>query len=375
MRTCISSTIARLSLIIIISNRKGKSHVHRGSFFPPLCCLALSSRHWCGATPSMHTESSKYVPIYIWRFTTRHRTKVSPSPPNDPGFTIIKNAIDSVRDIIDGQSVILVAPSFRNGQSWKWACTPFSGGCFPNNYFGGYSSFLNNGMTDKGYWLQVGLYFTNRDDLQDRHNPHYGNPPKDVSGSHTVTQQDCPGMAMPGPVDPLNPEGAGWVVFAGAQTDINGTKGNALAARALCVPYVPGHHYYTTITYSSGTWWTCAADLQDTTTYRCQPHGGSALGTRLIDCGGRTNVFFENWNKEPNRPWGFPPQLVAYGARIYVNGSPRSWPGQLKSTQHMCKDKSWPPVEAIVESSGLVEDAQHDGYAYFNTNYVPAWCE
>jgi hypothetical protein len=87
-------------------------------------------------------------------------------PPPHPGFAIIQNLIAD-EDLLDnnGQSVILIAPSFRNGHTWKWKCGEECTGivCRPK-LCGGFSALLNNGVTDKGYFLQVGLYFTNRDD-------------------------------------------------------------------------------------------------------------------------------------------------------------------------------------------------------------------
>jgi hypothetical protein len=116
-------------------------------------------------------------------------------------------------------------------------------------------------------------------------------------------------------------------------------------------------------------------------TYRCQEHkGATEVGsTYLITDPRGTNVFFENWNKDADRPWGFPFQLVAYGARIHAPGAPAggyNWPKnkqgfEAKWTQHSCEDENYPPQEAIVASSGLA----NDGQAFFNIGYLPPYCE
>jgi hypothetical protein len=89
--------------------------------------------------------------------------KVNRCEPPGRGFAIIQNLGPDTYLNNNGQTVILIAPTVGNNNTWKWEkCGPFTG-CIPTQWIGGYSAFLNNGMTDKHYFLQVGLYFTNRD--------------------------------------------------------------------------------------------------------------------------------------------------------------------------------------------------------------------
>lgn len=290
----------------------------------------------------------------------------SKCPPPYQGYAIIQNLIAD-EDLLDnnGQSVILIAPSFRNSHTWKWKCGEQCTGivCRPKRC-GGFSALLNNGVTDKGYFLQVGLYFTNRDDPV--------NPL--LKGNHPPIPSDCVNLPEPDPGNPFSPDGVGYVVFAGAKIEEGSAKPSA---HALCVPYTSGHHYYTTITYTSGTWWTCAADLQDTATYRCQEHPEATAtdSTHLINHPTGTSVFVENWNKKLLTSSGHPPQLVAYEAKIYKEGIGYPWKSEAKWTQHSCNDKSWPPEQAFVGS--LVTDGRpvNDGYAFFNAGYLPHYCE
>lgn len=289
----------------------------------------------------------------------------SKCPGAHPGFATIQNRL--AYNNIHGQSVILIAPSVGNNNTWKWiACdasviTP-APQCQPpipstaTAWAGGYSAFLNNAVTDGNYFLQVGFSFTNRDF---------------ITGNRPLPTKDCQNIPVNDPGNPFSPEGAGYVVFAGGKIE---EGASAPPSKALCVPYISGHHYYTTISFTSGMWWTCAADLQVPSTYRCQPHPeakGSGTG-RLINHPSRgTNVFAENWNKDPAWTQGFPYQWVAYGAKIYVDGIGYPWSSEDKWTQNSCDDKSWPPNQAIVSSSGLV----NDGYAFFNTGYLPLYCD
>jgi hypothetical protein len=137
--------------------------------------------------------------------------------PPDRGFAIIQNLGPNTYPNNNGQSVILIAPSVGNNQE-KWKCGEVCEGliCTPK-WCGGYSAFLNNGMTDKHYFLQVGLYFTNRPDPLNP--PHSGNPP--------IIPSDCVNLPEPDPGNPFSPEGIGYVVFAGAE------EGGDLSSYAL----------------------------------------------------------------------------------------------------------------------------------------------
>src|SRR5262245_48624514 len=74
----------------------------------------------------------------------------------------------------------------------------------------GYSAVLNNGMTDKGYFLQVGLYFTNKATLA-------------ADGKVSPGDQACQA--------PAGCFGEGWVVWAGDLTQ--GVQKVDLGAHAL----------------------------------------------------------------------------------------------------------------------------------------------
>jgi hypothetical protein len=269
-----------------------------------------------------------------------------------PGFTIIQNLDVDKYPENHAQSVILNAPEFRDAGTWKWvACGPPN--CFPDKYTEGYSALLNNVLTDKNYFLQVGLYFTRRDTL----NPFQsGNQP----------QSDCPDLPLPDAGNPFSPNGVGWIVYAVSPD---------LSARALCVPYITGHDYYTTITFTSGVWWTCAADIEIPSTYRCVQHEGSTAGTHL-QTSIATSVFFENYNKEGDSTSGLPYQLVAYGARTYATNvlDPIPWASEAIWTLHSCQDASLPPKNAVVD--GLVHDGRqyNDETAFFNVGYMPPYC-
>jgi hypothetical protein len=216
-------------------------------------------------------------------------------------------------------------------------------------------------MTDKGYFLQVGFYFTNKATVA-------------ADGRVSPGDQDCQA--------PAGCFGDGLVVWAGALT--TGVQKPDLGPRALfsadtnaqptAVPYIPGHEYYTTITYTSGVWWTCAADLADTSTYQCQNHP-NAEGDHLIEDMFGTNVFVENWNQNTDWARGFTIQWAAHDARVYVNGlPPQPWSSQAVWTIDSCPD-AWPATNAVVGS--LVPDGRqfNDGWAFFNADgYIPPFC-
>jgi hypothetical protein len=114
--------------------------------------------------------------------------------------------------------------------------------------------------------------------------------------------------------------------------------------------------------------------MQDTSTYRCQAHPEAEGGTRLINHRAGTNVFVENWNKNATWTQGFPYQWVAYEAKIYINGVGQPWLNKAKWTQHSCAD-AWPPESAIGGDLVPVGSPVNDGYAFFNLDRIPLYCE
>ena len=185
------------------------------------------------------------------------------------GFAIIQN-IDVGSPDKNAQSVNLVAPTVGDNQKRTFkcgvtlsadpnllidlmtgidiflpetACGPAAPGLklFAIN---GYSAFVNNVMTNMGYFLQVGLLFR---------------PDNCSPGRNASNALDTSGG------------GRGQVVWTGSKT-VDGQSQGSLQAQPLPLTYCPGHHYFTTISYTNGTWWTCAADIADWTTYNCVAH-------------------------------------------------------------------------------------------------------
>jgi hypothetical protein len=202
----------------------------------------------------------------------------------------------------------------------------------------------------------VGLYFTNKATIDTK------------DGSVTPGDQACQA--------PAGCFGEGLVVWASDQSQL-GPRAYFKAdpnAQPAFIPYIPGHHYYTTITYTSGVWWTCAADLANTSTYQCQIHP-DAKGDHLIEDMFGTNVFVENWNQERRWAGGFTTQWAAHDAKVYVNGlPPQPWSSQKVWTIDSCPD-AWPATNAVVNS--LIPDGRqfNDGWAFFNADgFIPPFC-
>ena len=96
------------------------------------------------------------------------------------------------------------------------------------------------------------------------------------------------------------------------------------------IPYRPGHEYFTLIQYTNGQWGICAVDLQDTTTYRCEP---SAVGGTYMRKVRATGIFAENWNANSDWFLGNPgevdPTWTAHDAMTYVGDIPYKWSSQI----------------------------------------------
>jgi hypothetical protein len=138
-----------------------------------------------------------------------------------------------------------------------------------------------------------------------------------------------------------------------------------LYAQPFNIAYKVGNPYWMTITYSFGTWWQCAEDVTNLSTYVChaEPNG---TGTHLkLDV--NTSIFAENWN--PNKNWfqGFSPLMQAYGAAIYINGIGQSWSSQDTWTEDACF-RLYPPRSVI--SGSLV----NGGTVNFVTAQIPLYC-
>ena len=269
-----------------------------------------------------------------YRFHKTHDCPTFELPPNNdfkagsgPGFSKILNldADDQHPDNngytdINGQSVILTAPTVGDKQQQF----------FENLILiGGYSAFLNNAVTDKDYFLQVGFYFKRRTLLQPAH---------------------------------------GEVIWAA--DSINKDNPN-LSKHTLSIPYIPSHRYYTTITYTNGIWWTCAADVEDPATYQCADHP-EATGTHLVTHRG-TSVFAENWNKNADWIDGFDQEWIASDAKIYRNGVGQPWSFEHKRIAEACENNKY---ETENTYEGAFEGNLTDGQiAKFKIGELPLYCD
>jgi hypothetical protein len=154
-----------------------------------------------------------------------------------------------------------------------------------------YSAFLNNVKTNTGYFLQNGLLFQS---------------------------------------------GSGKVVW----TD----DSHGLGAQTYNISYIGGHTYWVTITYTNGSWWMCARDNANPSSYTCaqEPNGtGNNLGADL-----NTAIWTENGNTNSNWYQGFSSPLQAWGAKIYRNQVAQNWSTQHRHTADSCST-SWPPTNAL----------------------------
>ncbi len=156
----------------------------------------------------------------------------------------------------------------------------------------------------------------------------------------------------------LFPNGEGRVVY----TDIN----LGLVAQSYGIPYVGGDPYRFTITYTSSTWFMCAEDYNNPSTYTCMPSSGTGVGTTLArDL--NTSIWVEDRNTNGNWYSGFSNPWQAYGALIYRNGIPQNWGSQHRHTVHECAS-SWPVTSAIGGS------LTGGSTAYFYLGGVPLRC-
>jgi hypothetical protein len=319
----------------------------------------------------------------------------------DAGFTIIQNT--SINPTVNkcptnnpapcevvAQSVILSAPTVSATQSGYerlnslgvpgTSCNPDSfipGGLpFGCSHVSGHSAFLNNAMTDYGYFLQIGLFFANK-------------PMMTSDGTVSPHDLDCQGIGVC--------FGDGLVVWAATltgskvQNDVcddpsaaclafHGLFSADTSAHPTAVPYIAGHEYYTTITLTSGVWWTCAADTTNPSSYECENHdilpvatAHPTLGSYIVESREGTNIFIEDWNTH-GMGGAFPYQLAAHDAKIYkMDGKPVPWVSQGVWTAHSCRN-SYPPQNAVVNT--LVPDGRqfNDGWAFFNLGYMPPYC-
>jgi hypothetical protein len=167
-----------------------------------------------------------------------------------------------------------------------------------------------------------------------------------------------------------------WVATYVPVYDANGNctrncKPDTVGKKFEGVPYVQGHTYYTTITYTSGVWWTCAGDRADIRIYQCVQHEGAAAGEHLVEDPLLTSVFAEVWNLTPvytDEPGGSPVQWIVKNATIIVpNESPHPWPSQARYTVDACKI-DYSPALAIGGSLA------NSGTAYFVTSNIPPFC-
>ncbi|MBV8739427.1 MAG: hypothetical protein JO007_19675 [Alphaproteobacteria bacterium] len=323
--------------------------------------------------------------------------------PPQAGYAIIQNTSSELQSPLftecpsgkvcaHAQSVILVAPivgrqigiqSDKDGEDYNQAhgikqyveCTSIIPdiACY---HHPGYSDILNNGTTNGNYHMQVGVYFTNHANIEDQKGGD--------KGVVSPGEQPCPDPSVPC-------YGEGLVVWTGFPDNGSDEAPRKLFSagpdvQAATVPYIAGHEYYTTITYTSGVWWTCAADTVNLSTYECQNHNARAglsnanLGKYLIKSIGGTNVFVEVWDEGADWASEFSPQWPAHDAMIYVEGEPPlSWESEEVLTADSCLPDLYPAKNAIasaIDGSLIPTHKQqyHDGWAYFNVLYVPPYC-
>jgi hypothetical protein len=275
-------------------------------------------------------------------YKTRDCPTFELKPASDPGFLRIQNldADDQHPDNngytdINGQSVILTAPKVGDNQQTFPVCNPFPY-C---EVKGGVSAFLNNGVTDKDYFLQVGFKFAR---------------------SHLELDAEQITKSVPA---------HGEVIWA-ADSIKPGVVSN-LQGHTLPISYIPGHRYYTTIAYTNGVWWTCSADLEDQATYHCDDHK-EAEGTHLVIHRG-TSVFAENWNKNADWIDGFDQEWIASDAKIYRNGIGQPWSFEHKRLDEACENNKY---ETKNTYEGAFEGNLTDGQtAKFKIGEIPLYCD
>lgn len=177
-----------------------------------------------------------------------------------------------------------------------------------------FSAFLNNVLTNGGYFLQDGFLF--RED------------------------------------------GTGRVIWADDRV--------GLVAQYYNISYTGGNSYRFTITYTSSVWQMCARDNQNPGTYTCITES-QATGTHLA-ADLNTSIFAENANTNSNWYSGFTSPWVARNARIYRNGIGQNWSSNHRHTADACT-ASWPATDAL---SGSLAN---DGTGYVYPRYVPLHCD
>ena len=131
------------------------------------------------------------------------------------------------------------------------------------------------------------------------------------------------------------------------------------------IPYIASHTYWTSISYTNGTWWMCAKDNAVPSTYTCAQEP-SAPGTTMKDDNG-TSVFVETQVTNPNWYGAFSTPLKAWGAQIYRNGIGQNWSTQHHHTEDNCST-NYPPASAL---TGTMLGG---GTGKFNLPYVPLLC-
>lgn len=196
--------------------------------------------------------------------------------PPYPGYVIIQNKdADKYHDII-AQSVELWAPVLVGAKQTS------------------YSGFLENVLTNKNYYLQVGFGFIKN----------YG----------------------------------GYTIWTDSTHNLEAQFFNSTFDR--------GAPYYTTITWQTGGgWWMCEGDEWVSGNYVCQFESKAKGGYLSNDVA--TSVFFENWNANADGLYGFDSEFSATRAYNYRKNKPRKyWTSEDKWTIHATQ-VNYPPSKAI----------------------------
>jgi hypothetical protein len=214
------------------------------------------------------------------------------------GYALFENTDAGSYTDANAQSVNLVAPS-----------------AFPNSSRGTY--FLNNVMTDQGYFIQAGLEF--------------------YKGTGRVVWTDDSFGLHPQDYSPI-------------------------------IPYVASHTYRFTISYWSGHWWMCGQDNAVPSSYTCHPETKMGANGTHLNAEVNTSIWVETNETLPNWYSGFSSPFQAWGALIYRNQVGQDWTTQHRHTMDSCPFTGWPAQNAL---SGSLTGGQT---GLFTLSGVPLDC-
>lgn len=163
-----------------------------------------------------------------------------------------------------------------------------------------WSAALNNVVTDKDYFLQVGMQV----DMEHR---------KDESS-------------------------IGYTSAPSGSDDLDPTPFQA-------VHYKKSTKFWFTVTYTSSSWQMCAARRTTPQQYQCHV-AEDAVGTKVKQ-DKQTSVWFEHKNTPSTWATGFPAKIKVGNAKIYRNGKGQQWQSEDHITWHRCGKGRYPAAGAF----------------------------